>query len=167
MADTEMQPPFAEAEASLTERVARLEGKVDGANALLEERQTTFAQSTTNDIGREFDRVRGAFKTMLDERDRRNFGETQNGDRALTFPEVLEAILDQHDRRRFGETDDGKRALTFAEAYQRETSSRRTRLWERTRKWGWPAGFAIMGILTMLGGGSVVDGFGLILRGFG
>jgi len=166
MPDTETQLPAAGAEPSLTERVARLEGKVDGANTLLEERQTTFAQATTNDIGREFDKVRGAFKTMLDERDRRTFGETQSGDRALTFPEVLESILDQHDRRRFGETEDGSRALTFAEAYQRETSSRRTRFWERARKWGWPAGFILMGLLTILGGGSVVDGIGVVLLGF-
>ena len=53
----------------------------------------TFVKSTASELGKQFDTQRAQFDELLEQRDRRTFGVSEDGSRALTFAEALDINL--------------------------------------------------------------------------
>jgi len=89
-ADTETERVSEAIVAALSDRVTRLEGATDARMQLMDQQFGTYAKTTATELGKQFDLQRQQFDKMLEERDRRVFGVSEDGSRALTFAEALD-----------------------------------------------------------------------------
>lgn len=88
--DTETERVSNAIMAALSDRVTRLEGATDARMQLMDQQFDTYAKTTATELGKQFDLQRQQFDKMLEERDRRVFGTSEDGSRALTFAEALD-----------------------------------------------------------------------------